>query len=126
MERVRFIDHNGTQVLLIDCTNCGPHELNSIFEEVQSVVTAQPPHSVLTLTDFTGADFDKQTADHMKVVATYDRAYVKRAAIVGADDIPDVYYRNLVSFSAREFPIFKSREEALDWLQSERTERAAG
>ena len=126
MERVRFIDHNGTQVLMVDCTNLGPQELNAIFERVQQVVTSQPPHSVRVLSDFTGAQFDKHAADHMKVVATYDRAYVKRSAIVGADDIPDVYYRNLVSFSAREFPIFKSREEALDWLVSERSERAAG
>ncbi len=126
MERVRFIDHNGTQVLVVDCSNCGPQELDGIFEHVQRVVTSQPPHSVLVLSDFTGAQFDKHAADHMKVVATYDRAYVKRSAIVGADDFPDVYYRNLVSFSAREFPIFKTREEALDWLVSARTERAAG
>jgi hypothetical protein len=126
MERVRFIDYNGTQVLLSDCTHCGPQELDAIFDQVQQLVTSQPPHSVLVLSDFTGAEFDKHAADHMKVVATYDRAYVKRSAIVGADDIPEVYYRNLVSFSAREFPIFKTREEALDWLVSAKTERAAG
>ncbi|MGZ4819337.1 MAG: hypothetical protein ACXVZJ_11965 [Terriglobales bacterium] len=125
MERVRFIEHDGVQVLLVDCSNCGPQELNQTFDQVQQVVMSQPPHSVLTLSDFTGAEFDKKTADHMKVVATYDRSYVKRSAIVG-EDMPDVYYRNLVSFSAREFPIFKTREEALDWLVSQRTERAAG
>ena len=126
MERVRFIDHGELQVLLIDCSNCGPQELNEVFNQVQQVVMSQPPHSVLTLADFTGAEFDKQAADHMKVVATYDRSYVKRSAIVGADDVPDVYYRNLVSFSAREFPIFKTREEALDWLVAENTQRATG
>ncbi|MGZ4811479.1 MAG: hypothetical protein ACXVZR_14375 [Terriglobales bacterium] len=125
MERVRFIEHDGVQVLLVDCSNCGPQELNQTFDQVQQMVMSQPPHSVLTLSDFTGAEFDKKTADHMKVVATYDRSYVKRSAIVG-EDMPDVYYRNLVSFSAREFPIFKTREEALDWLVSQRTERAAG
>ncbi|MGZ4827686.1 MAG: hypothetical protein ACXVY9_10000 [Terriglobales bacterium] len=125
MERVRFIEHDGVQVLLVDCSNCGPQELNQTFDQVQQVVTSQPPHSVLTLSDFTGAEFDKKAADHMKVAATYDRSYVKRSAIVG-EDMPDVYYRNLVSFSAREFPIFKTREEALDWLVSQRTERAAG
>jgi hypothetical protein len=126
MERVRFIDHQGMQILLIDCTHCGPQELTGIFQEVQRVVTSQPPNSVLILSDFTGAEFDKKTADQMKVVATYDRAYVKRSALVGADSLPEVYYRNLVSFSARNFPIFKTREEALDWLVSEEVERAAG
>jgi hypothetical protein len=126
MERVRFIDYGEVQVLLIDCSNCRPQELNEIFNQVQEIVMSQPSHSVLTLADFTGAEFDKSAADHMKVVATYDRSHVRRSAIVGADDIPDVYYRNLVSFSAREFPIFKTREEALDWLVTERNQRAVG
>lgn len=126
MERVRFIDYLGTQVLLIDCSNCGPQELCQVFDEVQEMVTSHPLRSVLTLADFTDAEFDKRAADHMKVVATYDRAYVKRSAIVGAETLPDVYYRNLVSFSARDFPVFKTREEAMDWLVDGRAERAVG
>jgi hypothetical protein len=126
MERVRFIDYLGTQILLIDCTQCGPDELLEIFKEVQGVVTSQPQASVLTLADFTDAEFDKKAADQMKLVAAYDRGHVKRSAIVGADSLPDVYYRNLLSFSARDFPVFKSREEALDWLVSDSMERAVG
>jgi hypothetical protein len=126
MERVRFIEYLGTQILLIDCTQCGPQELTQIFNQVQQVVTTQPPHSVLTLSDFTDAEFDKKAADHMKVVATYDRAFVKRSAIVGADTLPDVYYRNLVAFSARDFPVFKTREQAMDWLIDGKAERAVG
>jgi hypothetical protein len=30
----------------------------------------------------------------------------------------------LVSFSAREFPLFKTREEALDWLVADHARRA--
>jgi len=48
----------------------------------------------------------------------------RRAALVGAENIPDVYFHNLESFSARHFPKFKTREEALDWLTSD-TEAAA-
>jgi hypothetical protein len=125
MERVRFIDYLGQQILLLDCTDCGPRELVEVFFEARQTIGAEPEHSVLTLTDFTGAVFNKQAADHMKVAATYNRSYVKRAAIVGAEDLPDVYYRNLVSFSARDFPLFKTREEAMDWLVNARAERAA-
>ena len=83
MERVRFIEYLGTQILLIDCSQCGPQELSRVFNEAQQVITSQPPHSLLTLADFSDAEFDKRAADHMKVVATYDRAFVKRSAIVG-------------------------------------------
>jgi hypothetical protein len=60
----------------------------------------------------------------MKVVAAKDRPHVYRAAVVGADSIPEVFYRALESFSSRHFPKFKTREEALDWLTSEDKEAA--
>ncbi len=126
MERVRFIEHDGHRILLLDCTSCDPDELLEIFEQARRTITAEPPHSVLTLTDFTGASFNKKAADQMKVAATYNRAFVKRAALVGVEDLPDVYYHNLVSFSARHFPAFKTRAEAVDWLIGERVGRVAG
>jgi hypothetical protein len=126
MERVRFFDHDGHRILLLDCTGCEPDELLQVFEQARAAIAAEPPHSALTLADFTGAHFNKIAADQMKVTATYNRVHVKRSAIVGAEDVPDVYYHNLVSFSAREFPAFKTRAEAMDWLVSDRAERATG
>jgi hypothetical protein len=37
--------------------------------------------------------------------------------------VPHVFYENIKSFSQREIPTFKTREEAMDWLvqDSERT-----
>ena len=93
--------------------------------EVEDVIGSQPKDSVLVLCDFTGAHLDKKAADRMKVVATKDRPYVLRSAFVHGEEIPDVYYRALQSFSAREFPNFSSREEALDWLVSEEQQSAA-
>ncbi|HVP42954.1 MAG TPA: hypothetical protein VMS96_05950 [Terriglobales bacterium] len=125
MERVRFITHQGQQVLLIDHSHSTPAEILKTLAEVEDLVKTQPEASVLTLCDFTGADIDKQSADRMKVVATKDRPYVRCSAFVGTDDLPEVYYRAMVSFSARDFPCFKSREEALDWLVSQDKRQAA-
>ncbi|HYA23245.1 MAG TPA: hypothetical protein VEF05_03740, partial [Terriglobales bacterium] len=75
--------------------------------------------SVLALTDFTGAEVDKKVVTRIKEVATMDRPYVKRAAWVGTESMPHVFYENIKSFSQREFPTFKTREEALDWLVAE-------
>lgn len=116
MERVRFVTHRGKQVLLLDGTNCAAAELTDMFERCEEMVTAQPPNSVLTLGDFTGAQFTKEAVERMKLTAVMDRPHVKRAAIVSAGSLPDVYHKALASFSARDFPTFKTREEALDWL----------
>ena len=126
MERVRFIQHMGWEVLLIDCSNCSSDDLNETFDLAQDQIAERPEKSVLTLTDLTGAEFDKKSADHMKVVAAYNRPHVKRAALVGIETLPEVYYHNLLSFSAREFPVFKTREEALDWLIGAEAKQAAG
>jgi hypothetical protein len=125
MERVRFISHRGKRVLFIDHTDSTPQEMQRTMDEVERIVTSEPPDSLLTLSDFTGTQFDREAADRMKVVAAKDRPYVHRAALVGADSIPEVFYRALESFSSRHFPKFKTREEALDWLTSEDTEAAA-
>ena len=82
--------------------------------EVQRIVTAQPPKSVLTLSDLTGAQFSRTTITRMKEVAVFDRPYVKRAAFVGAQSLPKVFYEALKIFSQREFRKFKKREEAMD------------
>lgn len=124
MERVRFITHRGKRVLLIDHTSSTPDEMRRTMDEVERVIAAEPPDSLLTLSDFTGTQFDRDSADRMKVVATRDRPHVHRAALVGADSIPEVIYRALESFSSRHFPKFKTREEALDWLTSDDTEAA--
>lgn len=125
MERVRFITHRGKKVLLIDHTGSTPAEMWRTMDEVEYVVNAEPPNSLLTLSDFTATQFDKALADQMKVVAAKDRPHVRRAALVGAESIPDVYFHNLESFSARHFPKFKTREEALDWLTEDDAAAAA-
>ena len=119
MDRIRFITHQGKQILLTDLTNCAAEEVIELLTEVQRIVTVQPRKSVLTLGDFTGAEFSRAAVTRMKEVAVFDRPYVKRAAFVGAQSLPKVFYDALTTFSRREFPRFKTREEAMDWLVRE-------
>jgi len=122
MDHVRFITHQGKQILLIDLTNCAAEEVIELLTEVQRIVTAQPRNSVLTLSDFTGAAFSRAAVTRMKEVAVFDRPYVKRAAFVGAQSLPKVFYEALKTFSQREFLKFKTREAAMDWLVREENE----
>jgi hypothetical protein len=50
MDRVRFITHQGKQILFIDVTNCAAEEVIELLTEVQRIVTAQPPKSVRRMT----------------------------------------------------------------------------
>jgi hypothetical protein len=119
MDQVRFLTHEGRQILFFDVTNCAAEEVIKLLTEVQRIVTAQPRNSVLTLGDLTGAQFSRAAVTRMKEVAVFDRPYVKRAALVGAQSLPKVFYEALKTFSQREFHRFKTREEAMDWLVRE-------
>jgi hypothetical protein len=38
---------------------------------------------------------------------------------VGTETLPHIFYEHLKSFSQRDLPTFKTREEAMDWLVSD-------
>jgi hypothetical protein len=119
MDRVRFISHEGKQVLFIDMTGLQDPECALIMEQVKKVVTAQPKDSVLTLTDWDNANPGRAALTRMKEVAVYDRPYVKRAAFINGDNLPKVHQQHLELFSQRTFANLPTKKEALDWLVRE-------
>jgi hypothetical protein len=119
MDRVRFITHQGEQILFVDLTNCGAEEIIGLLTEVQRIVATQARNSVLTLGDLTDAKFSRAAVTRMKEVAVFDKPYVKRSALVGARSLPKVFYDALKTFSQREFRQFEKREDAMNWLVRE-------
>jgi hypothetical protein len=106
-------------ILLVDFSNCSATEVAEIARAVPEVVTAEPRDSVLILSDFSGASFDHEAIRVMKESAVFDKPFVKKSAWIGAESFPEVFRHNLKSFSRREFPIFKNRQEALEWLTAD-------
>lgn len=114
--RLRFIKHKGHAVYLIDFSQCTEKEMLLLLDLIRADVSRHEPGSVLTLADFTGAEMDKNVATRMKEVLVLDRPYVKRSAWVGTESLPHVFYEHFKTFSRRDLPTFKTREEAMDWL----------
>ncbi len=115
-ERLHFIKHKGHPIFVIDITNCSAKEILLLIELVRTDVARHAPGSLLTMTDFTGAEIDKHVATRIKEVLVLDRPYVKRSAWVGTESLPEVFYEHFKNFSQRDLPHFKTREEAMDWL----------
>jgi hypothetical protein len=118
-ERLRFIKHKGQAIFVVDFSHCGGKEILLLIEQIRAIVARHAHGSMLVLSDFTGAEIDKKVATRMKEVLTLDRPYVKRSAWVGAESVPQVFQDNIKSFSQREYPVFKTREEAMEWLVEE-------
>ena len=117
--RLRFVTHKGHDILLCDLTDCPTKEMLMLLDQIRALVERQSPGSLLILSDFTGTHIDKQVATRAKEVLVLDRPYVKKSAWVGTEHLPQVFYENFKSFSQRELPIFRTRDEAMDWLVAE-------
>ncbi len=118
-ERIRFIEHRGQQILLVDASHCTHQEVEKLCLLVPTYVTAEPRGSLLLLADFTGAEFDRIAIDRLKEGAVFDRPHLKRSAWVGVETLPKVFFEHIKNFSQRELPTFRTREEAMDWLVKE-------
>ena len=118
-ERIRSIDHQGKKILLVDFSNCSANEVEEIARAAPDDITVQPRNSVLVLTDFTGAAFDRDALQAMKETAVFDKPFVKKSALIGTESLPRDFYEDMTRFSRRELPIFKTREEALAWLAAD-------
>jgi len=118
-DRIRFLTHHGQQVLLADLSHCSAEEVARLARQVPAFAADEPRGSVLLLADFTGAKFDKAAMEILKQATVFTRPLLKRSAWVGTDSLPHVFYENLKSFSQRDLPTFRTREEALVWLLDE-------
>ncbi len=118
-ERIRFIEHKGKRILLLDFSHASAHELQLLLEQVRITVAQHARDSLATLADYTGAKVDHAVATKLKEVLTLDRPFVKKTAWVGTGSIPHAFMENFQSFSQREIATFKTREEAADWLAGE-------
>ena len=115
-DRISFLTHHGKIVMVIDFSHLEPKDLLLLLDLVKNTVARHDRGSLLTLADLTGAHIDRDVATRMKEVLVRDRPFVKRSAWVGVESVPKVYYENIKTFSQREFPPFKTRAEAMDWL----------
>jgi len=117
--RLRFVEHKGYPIYLIDFTRCPAKEIMLLLDQVRADVAQHAPASLLTLADFTDAEVDKNVATRIMEVLVLDRPFVRRSAWVGTENLPHVFYEHFKNFSQRELPTFPTREEAMEWLIKE-------
>ncbi len=118
-ERLRFIKHKGHSIFLFDLSHSSSKEMLVLLDQIKAAVERHAKGSLLILSDFSGTQIDKKVATRAKEVLVLDRPYVKKSAWVGIEGLPHVFYEHFKSFSQRDLPTFKTREEALEWLVEE-------
>jgi hypothetical protein len=118
MDRIAFLTYREQKILLVDCTDCTAKEVAELADRLPEIVTREPQGSVLLLADFSRSAFSRETVEHVKVAAAFDQPHLKRSAWVLTDNLPKALFDSIRTFSARQIPIFATREQALDYLVS--------
>ena len=118
MKRVRFIEHRGHRVLLLDYSHLtDEQQILEVVEERTELVAKEPPGSVLTLTDCTGTHVTRTAIVRIKEANVLEKPFVRRAALVGGETmLPKGALDAIKVFAAKNWGEFATREEALDWL----------
>jgi len=117
--RVQFIEYFGKKVLFINYANCNAAMMKEVAGEGHRMLAQEPPNSVLTLNDVTGATFDHEAVAFLKSMVAANAPYVKRGAVIGISGLQSLIYEAVQAFSRRKLPQFTSREQALHWLVNE-------
>jgi hypothetical protein len=118
MERLRIIDHRGTQVVLLDFTDAtDPAEtVREIAKAKAWFAQQQPTRALRTVSDVTGARYNAAVLDALKDLAAHNKPYVGAAAGVVKTALHRVAMNVAAMFSGRKFQAFTDREAALDWV----------
>lgn len=115
-ERVKFIEHQRKEILLLDFSDSNPDEVLKIIEHAKQVIRKKPEQSVLTLTDVTNARFNEKVGEGMKEFTVHNKPYVRAGAVVGVTGLKKIIFRAVMAFSQRKLEAFDDREEAKLWL----------
>ena len=117
MERTRFIDHQGTRILLLDFA--GIREPDQAVHEIRlsrDFVARQPKNSLRVMTLVRNARYNAAVLQAMKELAAHNAPYVRASAVVGMGGLHRIAYQAVILFSKRNIRTFDDEAAALDWL----------
>ena len=118
MPNFQWLTYEGKRVLLLDFSERSAKRVEELAREVQQIITAQPPGSVLVLADFTGASITGDALRAIAKAAAANRRYVARTAWVSVN-LSEARFMAFKDVAGREIHRFASREDGLRFLTSD-------
>lgn len=116
MERIKFIQHKGAEILYLDFSGCQVTEIFPLVARAKSIIASRPPQSLLTLTNVANAQQNDAVNQQMKIFTAHNKAYVKAAAVVGIEGLKKIVLDTIVQISKRDIHPFETIEQAKNWL----------
>jgi hypothetical protein len=118
-EHVRFIEHKGCSILLIDFQDCQPVETLERIRYARSVIGRQAPGSTRTLTLVAKTRFNSQVSEALKEYTAHNKPYVRAAAVVGLSGLQEIVYNVIIKLTGRNIATFSDIGPAKDFLANQ-------
>lgn len=115
--RVRFVSHGAKKILRFDFSDLDIEGAREVIAYGTRLVAQMPKHSVLTLTDVTRANYDKEITEALKEFTRHNKPHVIAGAVVGVSGLKKVIFQAVATVSGRSnLRLFDDLEAAKDWL----------
>lgn len=119
MNNPEFISYKGKTIVYLDFSDMKKvDDIKICLNEGCEYIRKQSPNSVLTLTNTENMFFNNEVRKHFEEKVKGNAPYVKAGAIIGMTGLISIMYSAFVRFTGRNLKLFKSKEEALDYLVS--------
>ena len=117
-ERLRKVTHRGRSILLTDYSGFIKwNDWRVLIEAEMRLMPREPLGSVRALAVFTGSRFSDEVFEAITKLALANRPYIKASALVGLSPLQRaIFLKGIERTSRRDFGVFDTVEEALDWL----------
>lgn len=114
--RVRYIEHKEHRILYIDFSHATPDEFLATIELAERTIAAEPPSSVLTLTNAEKAMHDRRVTERLKSYVEHNKPFVRAGAVVGLNELRKIVFNFLNKASGRSLKAFDDITDAKNWL----------
>jgi hypothetical protein len=116
LDTIKFIEHKGKKILLIDFSQKTAEEVLELIPDVKNIVIKQPLNSLLTLIDVSNTHYNTTVIQTLKELTRANKPYVKASAVVGITAMLKIILQTVTRFSGRKFFTADNLVQGKDWL----------
>lgn len=116
--RSNWLEHKGKQIFYQDFSKLffNSSAVKAELAEVQKVVLAEPPGSVLVLTDMRDTNVGSDLLPAMNAASTATKAHIRKTAVLGVAGMKRKLADLLSTLTGQPLKYFDDIEAAKDWL----------
>jgi len=115
-ERVKLIDHEGREVLIIDFSRAELEMVRAVAAEALHVMQQRPAQSVLSLVEVEGIPFSTDALQIGGELTDRVQPFALRTAVNGVTGFRGFMLQTIADAARRPIKLFKDRPSALEWL----------